>query len=491
MAFGFPASFFQYIPFNNLSKLQFLYISINSCEKLNWTILEINDSELIAETNPTISSWNEKITINYEREDPLIESTSNGNQLYDRGKNKHNTEVFFDLFNSLRKEITTTNLDLETIVVFISNSKEAVKKNKEKERAISSFYSVFSFLIPTKDYLITPLLLYLNILIFLVMFFSGVSFFSPTTREIIDWGGNYGSLTTENGWWRLVSCFFIHIGFFHLLLNCFALSYVGLFLESHLTRIGFFLLYLFCGILASLSSLYWNDEIVSAGASGAIFGMYGILLVALFTKTISKKLNGHTLFYIISFILINILDSFKEGVDAAAHFGGLVTGIAFGSIISLLKDNKKTSLIVVSAFAILLIPVVSIYCKNKKIYIYQIIEYEMRMQEFVDMEKMALEAYSISYDDSKEDLLYMIQERGIYYWEENINLIEELDHLSLPQQIHKQNKKLTRYCELRIQVYELAYKKIRDNTTVYDEQILALNYKITAMVEEIKKETKQ
>jgi rhomboid protease GluP len=104
---------------------------------------------------------------------------------------------------------------------------------------------------------------------------------------------------------------------------------------------------------------------------------------------------------------------------------------------------------------------------------------------------MALEAYSISYDDSKEDLLYMIQERGIYYWEENINLLEELDHLYLPQQIHKQNKKLTRYCELRIQVYELAYKKIRDNTTVYDEQILALNYKITAMVEEIKKETKQ
>jgi rhomboid protease GluP len=82
-------------------------------------------------------------------------------------------------------------------------------------------FSPYSF---HKDYFITPILININIFIFLIDL-SGVNIFVPTTQDIIDWGGNYGPLTI-NGWWRLLSACFVHIEIFILLMNCYALAYV-------------------------------------------------------------------------------------------------------------------------------------------------------------------------------------------------------------------------------------------------------------------------
>jgi len=491
MAFGLPASFSQYIPFNNLSKLEFQYVTILACEKLNWTITTINDEELIAESTVTLPTWNEKITINYQFEDPFVLSQSNGNQIYDRGRNKKNTEVFFDQFNELRKEIRTNFAEEKALSNYIITTAETSQTNKNLEVTVSQFYSPFSVLIPTKNYIITPILLFINILLFFIMYFSGVDFFSPTIKDIIQWGANYGPLTTDNNWWRLLSSVFIHFGFVHLIANCYALAYVGLFIESHLKKFGFLFLYLFCGLLSSLSSLYWNEDLVSAGASGAIFGMYGILLVLLATKTILKKLNANTIFFIVFFVIINLLDSFKEGIDGAAHVGGFVSGIVFGSIFAFLKTKRKMALAIASIITLITVPSISFYCKSKKIYIYKIIEYQNRMQEFVDMEKMALEAYSTYAGDDTEDVLYMIQDRGIYYWDENIKLIKELDRLYLPKNIHENNQKLELYCTLRKKVYQLAYKKIKENTSMYDGPIGNLNNQILELLQEMEKNQKE
>lgn len=276
-----------------------------------------------------------------------------------------------------------------------------------------------------------------------------------------------------------------------MIANCYALAYVGLFLESHLKRIAFLSLYLFCGLLASLSSLYWNEDLVSAGASGAIFGMYGLLLVLLATKTIRQKLNANTIFFIVFFIIINLLDSFKEGIDGAAHVGGFITGIVFGSIFASFKTKKRKALVLATIITLVAVPSISFYCKSKKIYIYEILEYQSRMQEFVDMEKMALEAYSIYAGDDKEDVLYMIQDRGIYYWDENIKLIKELDQLYLPKKIHENNKRLALYCSLRKKVYQLAYKKIKENTSMYDGPIGNYNNQILELLQEIEKNQKE
>ena len=124
----------------------------------------------------------------------------------------------------------------------------------------------------------TIVLIVLNVLVFLMMVLQGVSIFSPTADSVLRWGADYGPLTLHGQWWRMVVSTFLHFGLIHLLFNMFVLFSIGLFLESLAGRVPFVVLYLVCGLGGSAASLAWHPSIVSAGASGAIFGLYGALL---------------------------------------------------------------------------------------------------------------------------------------------------------------------------------------------------------------------
>ncbi|CAC9976747.1 rhomboid family intramembrane serine protease [Flavobacterium panici] len=490
MAFGFPAAFSQLTPLNNLPQKAFILNAVNICKKLNWRIIYIDENELNAVSQNNKNIWNETISFSFDENTAIITSSSNGNQIYDRGRNKKNTEIFLDLYFEELKNISDFEINETDFSEQIKNENVSNKEKTEPQN-ISAFYSFFSIFTPSKGYLITPVLIYINLAVFLVMTFSGVHFFKPEIQNIIDWGGNYGPMIYEGQFWRLLTSCFIHFGFFHLILNCIALAYAGLLLEPYLKIWTFLATYLFCGVIASLSSLYWNKDLVSAGASGAIFGMYGILLIVLLFKTFETKIKLKLLLNIAVLVGINILYSFKDGIDAAAHIGGFASGILFGLILSIIRKRKDYSMALISSLATIILAVLFINFKNSKVYIYQVMEYEKRMQEFNDMEKMALEAYSIPYgnsiEENRESILYMIKDRGIYYWNENITLVNELDKLYLPKEIHQQNEKIIEYCELRISLYELAYKKISENSPKYDEQMLALNFKIASTLNQIKK----
>jgi rhomboid protease GluP len=477
MAFGFPSSYSQYQSLNKITKLHYFFIAIETIKKLDWRLIEINETELIAESQNNSKTWDEQILIDLKDEDAFIISCSNGNQIYDRSRNKKNVESFLDLFYDVKKEKAIADENESYFKECITAEKTAVQSYTSEEKKITAFYSFFSIFIPTKDYFITPILININILYFLIMCFSGVNPFYPEINDIIDWGGNYGPLTIENNWWRIISACFVHIGILHLLMNCFALAYAGLLLEPFLKKWGFLITYLLAGIIASLSSLYWNDDLVSAGASGAVFGMYGILLPLLIFKTIDKKINTNSLSSLVLFTAINILGSFKEGIDGAAHIGGLSFGIIAGIVLVILSEKRKTALAVITSFAIILGALFITVCKEKKIFIYQIAEYETGMKDFIEMEKLALESYR-DYSDDKEHILYMIKERGIYYWEENVVLLKNLERLSLPESLHDQNKNLLEYCKLRIKSYNLSYKKINENNNEYDAEIDDLNSQI-------------
>lgn len=491
MAFGFPASFSQLTPLNNLPKTTFILNAIAICKRLNWAIITVDENELIAISKNKKNTWNETISISFDEDAAIITSSSNGNQIYDCGRNKKNTDAFLEFYFEELKNVSNLDLNQDSFLQQIKIKQENLSDEKETKPDIHFFYSFFSIFIPTKSYFITPILIYLNILYFFIMTLSGVRFFTPEIQDIIDWGGNYGPQTFENQWWRLLSSCFVHIGFFHLVTNCIALAYVGLLLEPYLKKWGFLVTYLFCGIIASLTSLYWNKDIVSAGASGAIFGMYGILLIALIFKAVETKINIKLGFNIVFLILMNICYSFADGIDGAAHIGGLVSGIIFGLALCISGKKRDHGMAFITSAATIVIVCLYINFKNSKIYIYQVIEYQTRMQEFTDMEKMALEAYSTqygnSYSENKESTLYLIKDRGIYYWNENITLLTELDKLYLPREIHEQNEMLIEYCKLRISLYELAYKKITENSTLYDEKMLELNFKIASALNQIKK----
>lgn len=169
------------------------------------------------------------------------------------------------------------------------------------------------------------------------MVVRGVSVISPAADHLIPWGANFGPLTLDDEAWRLVTCLFIHVGILHLAFNLWVLWQIGPVIEQLLGPISFSLCYLLCGILSSLASLGWNQWVVSAGASGAIFGLFGLLLTLIVIRMKSlplehlKPLRNSLL----SFIVINLaLGAFIDGIDMAAHVGGLLSGALCGLGIS-------------------------------------------------------------------------------------------------------------------------------------------------------------
>jgi rhomboid protease GluP len=178
----------------------------------------------------------------------------------------------------------------------------------------------------------TIVLIALNVMMFLMMVLQGVAVFNPTADSVLRWGADYGPLTLHGQWWRMLVSTFLHFGLIHLLFNMFVLFNIGLFLEGLADRIPFVVLYLVCGLGGSAASLAWHPSIVSAGASGAIFGSYGALLGFLIrhrgsipAESLASLRKGA-----LTFLGYNLLYGLRPGVDMAAHLGGLATGFVLG-----------------------------------------------------------------------------------------------------------------------------------------------------------------
>src|SRR5262249_52818307 len=116
-------------------------------------------------------------------------------------------------------------------------------------------------------------------LAYVVMVARGVSPFEPTGGALIGWGANFGpSVAFDGQGWRLLTSMFLHIGLFHLVINLWCLLTTGPVVERFFGHLGFAALYVLSGIGGGLASLLVHPTIVTAGASGAIFGVFGGLL---------------------------------------------------------------------------------------------------------------------------------------------------------------------------------------------------------------------
>lgn len=185
----------------------------------------------------------------------------------------------------------------------------------------------------------TFILIALNLVVFLAMSLSGVSLVSPEVKDILHWGGNSSYELLIGQWWRLITCMFIHIGAFHFLINMYALYSMGRFLESAIGSYLFFAVYMVSGILSGVVSFLFNQEtmIVSAGASGAIAGIFGMSCVILFTIPISVEERKSALLNCMYVIFANVMYAFKSSeLDHGAHIGGFACGILLGVVYHLL-----------------------------------------------------------------------------------------------------------------------------------------------------------
>lgn len=179
---------------------------------------------------------------------------------------------------------------------------------------------------------VTTLLLIAIALVFLLETLRGGS---TDQRVLLEMGANYPPLVWEAGqWWRLLASVFLHIGIAHLLLNGWALYQLGALFEHWLGSVPLLIVFLLSGAGGSLASLLWTRGL-SAGASGAIFGLLGALVAFLLRhrdvlSPYAKSLLGQLLLW----AGINVVFGFSmPGIDNAAHLGGCAVGFLLGLVL--------------------------------------------------------------------------------------------------------------------------------------------------------------
>jgi rhomboid protease GluP len=213
-----------------------------------------------------------------------------------------------------------------------------IREGKPDRQAQEEWKDAIGLVKPREGYFITPILIHINVLIFILMVIAGLGFGSFKATDLLHWGANYGPATKSGELWRLFTSMFLHGGVMHVLANMYGLLFVGIFLEPLLGKTKFLAVYLAAGIIGSVASIAWYDATVSVGASGAIFGLYGFFLSAILTKLFPMELGKAFLWSTVIFVGYNLLMGLVGGIDNAAHIGGLVSGFIIGL---LLYQNLK------------------------------------------------------------------------------------------------------------------------------------------------------
>jgi rhomboid protease GluP len=191
---------------------------------------------------------------------------------------------------------------------------------------------------------VTPLLIALCVIVWLLNLLAGMSPMSPSPMELLAWGGKFLPATQEQPL-RLLTAMFLHGGIIHLGFNMWALWDTGRLAERFYGNWQLLLIYLVAGLCGSLASLFFAaSKSVSVGASGAIFGVVGCLLAALFTKPhkLPPALVTAMRSSMLSFVGYSLFMGFVVGfIDNAAHIGGLIGGFAMGTLLAEKFDQDE------------------------------------------------------------------------------------------------------------------------------------------------------
>lgn len=166
-----------------------------------------------------------------------------------------------------------------------------------------------------------------NILVFLLLEIVGST---QDTQLMIRYGASYTPLIMQGQWYRLITSMFLHFGLQHLFNNMFLLLFMGDQLEKWVGKGKYLLIYLGSGFAGNLLSLFWElrtrQFYVSAGASGAVFGVIGALLVIVVQN--KDRVKDFTVTRLGFMILLTIYYGFQTaGINNAAHIGGIIAGI--------------------------------------------------------------------------------------------------------------------------------------------------------------------
>ena len=331
------------IPLNGFTPAQFLVIAVEIIQELGWEVDYLSDAGLIAFAGQESTDKKIRLTLKINRFTAKMSSlcTDPENQNIIEGQ-KAILEFMLSLFSARH---THPAGELKKRYEALQPSFSPPDKSKlhydssSFDEALGEFISLFT---PREGYFITPLLLGINTAFFIVALITA-QLFKLDSHYIISLGANSRTPTLNGEPWRLLSNVFLHWDIVHLFTNMLALYFIGSALEPYLKKGRFAVVYLLLGVLASVTSLWWHVKAVSAGASGAIFGLYGIFLALLTTNLLEPAQRKSLLPGMILFIGYNLLGGTRENIDSAAHIGGFIGGVIVGFFLYPGLKSRRTN----------------------------------------------------------------------------------------------------------------------------------------------------
>src|SRR5262249_41948240 len=182
-------------------------------------------------------------------------------------------------------------------------------------------------------------LIAINLAVFVGMVVTGAGFLEFSPRAALNWGGNFGPLTLNGDWWRLITAGFVHGGLVHIAFNMWCLLSLGQLSDRLFGRLQTLFIYLLTGVGGALLSIAHNPRNLEVGASGAIFGIAGALLagvkfgnLAISAGEKRSVVSSMGFFVGINFALGAGLmgNVFGANIDNFCHLGGFITGLLIG-----------------------------------------------------------------------------------------------------------------------------------------------------------------
>lgn len=221
------------------------------------------------------------------------------------------------------------------IEYFIKVTDNINRKNETKSKIAEKIFSY-------KKPIITYIIIAICILLFGAMYIFGNG--SEDTMTLLSFGANLDILVEAGQIYRLITCMFLHIGIIHLACNMYSLYVIGKEVEMLFGKLKFLTIYILSGVCGSILSLAFSSNTISAGASGAIFGLLGAILY--FGYYYRTYLGATIKSSVLPVIVLNLIIGFlNPTIDNAAHIGGLVGGILISMMLGIPdKSTKKDTI---------------------------------------------------------------------------------------------------------------------------------------------------
>jgi rhomboid protease GluP len=490
----------QTITVNGLDKESILAVCYTSFKQLNWVTRFAGEERLLGATPKKWNANSQPVIATAADNTLTVSSETTAGELMDvMGKNKKNVTAFLTAFELAKTSMqpadyeenkkVLTALREETDRVVAAEKVQAAEIDKAMNLSGSNLYATYTIIA-------------INIMVFILMAIDGAGIMEPNGLVHLKWGSNFAPLTLSGDWWRLITNIFIHFGIIHLAMNMYCFYIAGVYLERLLGKPRYITAYLCTGVLASLTSLWWHKTPVnSAGASGAIFGMYGLFLAFLTTSLIPGKVRKSLFQSIGIFIVYNLAFGMKDGVDNSAHVGGLLSGFIIGYIYIAGIKKEKQELPVKWMLPLVIAATTGIafyYLQHHRS------SAETRQEVLTEI-KSAGYKDNTKFDDAYNRFIVMqdtalsvlkdttitdevrnkqLKEKSLPAWDKAATLAKEMQSFDVSDQAHKKAGNVLLYIQLRKQEIEVIDEIITHKAGI--SQLNEVRTKINAVVETLK-----